>query len=415
MKIRRLSYSQVRPKRLSTKKANRILPKWLSDNTVEAVRGARGSFTIYLLFVIYGILSIVGITDHQIALNEGMCLPVIKISVPIDAFFFVFPLAAILLYIHFQIYYYRLRLLSLESKETRRTDKEILLFPWFGIMRLEKPPLLALLQRELRYLAIWISLPAVLFLNAFWIIKKHSLIHSYGLVILAIAGTLLTLPYWWGYKDKRYKHKLKAKERITRRLKRTPVTSFLLFILFFAQIYLLFIIPVAHCGWLLKYRENNVSWSRNIVNDRLRPHFVLDLSHECLIKKPLLDYPNLYWADFKGRHFEGADISNSVLRRADLRDASLNGANLSKSILDSADLQQADLSGADLRETDLTGADLGAVIFLCSNLNGVRDLTVNQLSEVKTLQGTHMNLIWRDSLQYLPEHLAEELREANNW
>jgi len=63
-------------------------------------------------------------------------------------------------------------------------------------------------------------------------------------------------------------------------------------------------------------------------------------------------------------------LSKADLRDADLRDADLRDANLSE-----ADLRDADLRDADLRDGNLREA----------NLNGAKGLTVEQLSNVRTL------------------------------
>ena len=129
---------------------------------------------------------------------------------------------------------------------------------------------------------------------------------------------------------------------------------------------------------------------------------------------------NLRDADLRGANFtnanlEGAFLINTDLTSANLSNASLNGAyilgamlydtNLSKaelsgaylydSYLYGAVLVDAELSGADFRGTRLWGADLRS-----ANLSKARNLTFEQLLQVKTLY----------QCRYLDQTLKKQLR-----
>lgn len=83
----------------------------------------------------------------------------------------------------------------------------------------------------------------------------------------------------------------------------------------------------------------------------------------------------------------------------DFFDSELEGANLSSVTLTKADLTSADLSEANLPMADLSEANLKEAKLVSTNLRGAKNLTVDQLSKVKTLYNAKLD----------PE-LEEELR-----
>jgi proteasome lid subunit RPN8/RPN11 len=89
---------------------------------------------------------------------------------------------------------------------------------------------------------------------------------------------------------------------------------------------------------------------------------------------------NLEGTDFKKANLEEADLEGTDLVGANLEGADLVGANLKKANLEKANLKRANLRSANLKEADLKGAD-----FEGANLKGVNELTIDQLSKVKTL------------------------------
>jgi len=65
------------------------------------------------------------------------------------------------------------------------------------------------------------------------------------------------------------------------------------------------------------------------------------------------------------------DLQGAFIRRTDLSDANLQEANLA----------EADLSGASLRGADMRNARLAGTILKGADLRGVKNLTVEQLSD----------------------------------
>ena len=108
------------------------------------------------------------------------------------------------------------------------------------------------------------------------------------------------------------------------------------------------------------------------------------------LERAFLDFSDLIGATFNGAYLKNTEFTNSRLNwaqfvKTDLREAILDGCylkvtNFSNADLSGASLVKADLSGADLSNANLTGAK-----FLGADLIGAKNLTYEQLSEVKTL------------------------------
>ena len=115
----------------------------------------------------------------------------------------------------------------------------------------------------------------------------------------------------------------------------------------------------------------------------------------------------LQGARFWGAQLQGADLTGVQLQGADLTGAqlqavSLLGAQLRGAKLRGARLEWAEFWGAQLQEADLTGA----------HLNGAKNLTVEQLSTVKTLHRAHIDSPFLEQIQQLYPQLLEEPREG---
>jgi hypothetical protein len=116
--------------------------------------------------------------------------------------------------------------------------------------------------------------------------------------------------------------------------------------------------------------------------------------------------------DLRGANLIGAFFRSAFLVQADLRGAQLLGANLRDAALFGADLREAllseaDLRGADLSEARLSGARFGGTVvsgkplgwailhgalLSRADLRGARNLTLNQLANVKTLYQALLDL-----------------------
>jgi hypothetical protein len=78
--------------------------------------------------------------------------------------------------------------------------------------------------------------------------------------------------------------------------------------------------------------------------------------------------------------FIEANLKGANLKGANLREAYLEKANLTEAYLGKANLEEANLKKANLREANLSEAHLEK-----ANLRGATNLTIDQLSTVKTL------------------------------
>jgi uncharacterized protein YjbI with pentapeptide repeats len=121
---------------------------------------------------------------------------------------------------------------------------------------------------------------------------------------------------------------------------------------------------------------------------------------------------NLMHADLRAADLEGALLGWADLREADLersdlrghlREADLRGAKLKDADLRAADLKEADLRGADLTETDLEEADLQGAY-----LRDAQGLTLQQLSEVKTLYNAKLDRELMEQVNKTFHHLLEK-------
>ena len=127
-----------------------------------------------------------------------------------------------------------------------------------------------------------------------------------------------------------------------------------------------------------------------------------------------LKYTFLRLADLNKAHLEGANLSYSninyttllwthlesaYLSSTNFEGASLDYAHLENSMLQDAHLEETDLNGTNLQGADLKKAYLQGANLREADLRGAKNLTVDQLSKVKTLYKAELD----------PE-LEEELR-----
>ncbi len=99
-----------------------------------------------------------------------------------------------------------------------------------------------------------------------------------------------------------------------------------------------------------------------------------------------LEGVNLSEANLKRANLEGADLFEANLERADLSEANLKRANLAWS-----NLRDARLQGTKLRDANLEEALLKGVEIWDENLDGIKELKFDQLSNVKTLYNAKLD------------------------
>jgi uncharacterized protein YjbI with pentapeptide repeats len=320
-------------------------PEWLFDRIDEASKNTRKIYFLYMGLLAYCALTIVSTSDRQIILNETATLPILKLDVPLNGFFILAPLIAILVFIYFQLYLHRLKGLIVDLRTNYAPIEKRRLYPWIiNIAEDPEPGTVGALQKIIVSFSLWTSLILVLILFALWYVKTHEPIWSYVVGSAPIVGCMVIFWFWLHYEPGKLRKSTWRK-----------VFSFVgfSFVISFELWLFLFLIPWAREGG--KYE-----W--------IRPFICVNLSYQDLVTEPKKDYKGLFWGNFNEARLEGARLINSVLERANLKNANLNNALLRSAILEEANLEGAKLQGADLRQAKLQGADLTSAELQRANL-----------------------------------------------
>lgn len=136
----------------------------------------------------------------------------------------------------------------------------------------------------------------------------------------------------------------------------------------------------------------------------------LDLRGTDLLNAHLTN-AHLERADLSGAHLEGARLGGVNLKGAYLRAAILEGVDLALAHLEKAILEEAHLEKATLQLASLEGASLRGANLERANLKGARNLTVEQLSTVRTLYQAHIDPPLLEQLQQQYPHLLEKSQD----
>ncbi len=123
------------------------------------------------------------------------------------------------------------------------------------------------------------------------------------------------------------------------------------------------------------------------------------------IKALNLEKSELFKIDLDGSslestNFNGASMTESNLSNTHLRFSTMKGTRLGYANLQNADLRDTDLEGADLYKANLKNANLRG-----ANLRVARSITVDQLSQVKTLHMAILDIHYKNELQKLHPEL----------
>jgi len=133
------------------------------------------------------------------------------------------------------------------------------------------------------------------------------------------------------------------------------------------------------------------------------------------LKESNLEEVNLSEVNLKGANLERANLERANLWGADLKGASLQRASLEGANLSGADLWTANLEGADLWRASLWQAKLELANLKLANLEGANlqealNLSVGQLSKVKTLYGAKLDSALMEQIKKDYPHLLGEER-----
>jgi proteasome lid subunit RPN8/RPN11 len=145
-----------------------------------------------------------------------------------------------------------------------------------------------------------------------------------------------------------------------------------------------------NCHIIVGYPYDRQSWTCYDTEGNVRELQVIDEKFEDF------EGANLDGADFEGSNLEGADFKKANLEEADLEETDFIGANLEETDLiganlAGADLKEVNLKRANLRSANLKEADLKGADFEGANLKGALNLSIEQLSEAKTLYNAKLD------------------------
>jgi uncharacterized protein YjbI with pentapeptide repeats len=433
-------------------------PGWLIENIAEASKNARKIYLIYVAVLAYCALTVVSTTDRQIILNETARLPLVNLDVSLIGFFIIAPLLTIFVFIYFQLYLNRVNRLILDLRTNYLPVEKRRLYPWLlNFAEDPDPGFTGILQNVIVRFSLWWSLPIVLILFSFWFVKKHDPILSYVIGLTPIFGTLIVLYFWFHYEAVQYK--LRPERTKFQRFIGKSVLAY--FVIIYEIVLLSLIIPESNKGSVvgvdLSYQKlvtepdvdyEGLYWANlngfhlegaNLIStvlkraDLRRAHLQNAYLGGANLQEADLWDANLQEADLSWANLQEADLWDANLQEADLRRANLQEANLSEANLQESDLswanlqeanlseanlQEADLGGADLQEAslfeanlqeaDLSWADLQEASLFEANLQGAKDLTIGQLSKVKTLYKAQLDPELMGILKKDYPHLFEE-------
>jgi uncharacterized protein YjbI with pentapeptide repeats len=118
---------------------------------------------------------------------------------------------------------------------------------------------------------------------------------------------------------------------------------------------------------------------------------------------------NLMRANFMETNLRGTDLERANLTEAKLMRAYLKRAYLKEAGLELANLEEANLWGADLEDAELEGANL-----VEANLENVKNLTINQLSTVKSLYKAKLDPGLKKQIKEKHPHLLEKPKKEES-
>jgi uncharacterized protein YjbI with pentapeptide repeats len=142
-----------------------------------------------------------------------------------------------------------------------------------------------------------------------------------------------------------------------------------------------------HIQWALPVRAMDIQAALSAIGHRAR-HYEEEDNTEII----------LWYTDLRRAFVRKAYLESAVLSGAHLEDALLEDTYLNKAILRGAHLEGADFERVRLDGADLTGA----------YLNGAQNLTVAQLSTVKSLYKAHIDPPLMDQIKRQYPHLLEK-------
>ncbi len=337
-------------------------PELLINNIEEASKNTRSIYLIYIGFLFYCALTVVSTTDRQLILNnEKINLPIIGVQIPVTGFFFVAPLAALILFSYFQLYLHHLKTLLDKLKNTYSDFNAKHIYPW--IINIGNNPIpgpVGMLQKTVVNIVLWWLLPLILMLFPMWYIRRHEPVFTYLVILFQFISIGLSYWFWINYE------KVKMPPGLMKKLIFAWQNSGIVLLIaantVFVFVYIFIMCPLAFSG-----KAKNFPFLSNLL--------YVDLSYQKLIEEPLQDYKNLYWLDLSGIQLQGANLTEAILKKVDFRNASLRHTNLTRAMLTECRFNNSQCQGANFKTAKLSGASftsaqLDGASFTSAQLDG---------------------------------------------
>ncbi len=334
----------------------------------------------FSLFCAYALLAVLGTSDYDLLLERPIEIPGLRISLPLLTFYFVTPLAILLL--HFGVLWMHDRYCKELEKIPRETIREI---P-FSILDAPYLDASSIVRWSVNFL-VYLFPPVVLAVFFFRFADYQSVFltfwHLFLLILCLIIDPLLI-----------HKNKYSGLKRL---LNLGPTRSgfilfFILFFIFFCLFlqypflfrdypsrflkpnqmkFLLAILPrleVTHCNLNEDFDLNEAKAYRELDNEERKKTYLfyttkVDLRNRNFIMADM-SYSKMVNFDFSGSNLRGVNLGKSQLQYSSFNSAKLKKACLFNANLQGAELMDVNLQGADLRTGNLQGARLGEAEFL---------------------------------------------------
>ena len=376
----------------------------------ETSQNARKIFFAMLLGCVYSWLTIATTTDVKLLTNTASSpLPIIGTEIPIAWFYIAAPLVLLCLYFYFHFYLLGLweGLASLPAifPDGKRLDERA--YPWllnrlvrrhFKLLKKDRP-IMAKLQELVVIALAWWVVPITMV--GFWLryLVRHEFIGTFIHIVLLIILIASSLIFYnlcklilQGNDIKNYKLSDFWNN------KKSYIVIAIGFILIVSS-------NIGFSNWGANLREQDISikpndyykivdWKEKIesvkgANLNRRNLKNSDMSLSFLVKADLKD-TNIQNADFEGANLRSANLQQADFSYANLQNAVFKIANLQNAVLVETNLQNADFSYADLQNATFKIANFQNAVLVETNLmyadlTGAKNLTIEQLSKVKTL------------------------------
>jgi hypothetical protein len=324
----------------SSQSAKTEVPDDMLKCISDISQSASYAYVLYLSFLSYCTLTILATTDSHIIRNDTTVLPLVTLSVPFSIFFRAAPLIAIGLFIYFEMYHNRLTgMLNDARKHYAPVDKRKL-YPWLVTLGEQPDPgFVGSLERLIVTFSLWWTLPIVLWLFAFWTLRRHALWDCLFIAAVNLLGVVFVFSFWRRYR---------------------PSASFGRYLVLSVSILsqagllgLLIVILKGYPGSSYAMTPQSSTWvaaAKSYAAIAVRSYTAVDFRYT--------DFTDVH--TLHGAHLEGAHLEHSVFRGVDLSNVSMQNANLRLANFEDSDLTQAVLDGADLSETRLARSEISS-------------------------------------------------------